>query len=165
MGEPTMEKAVQRSRVAAYVVCVDQADRMLLARGRLGDGSPEWTVPGGGLDHGEPPQHAAVREAEEETGYLVELDALLGVDSRHRLNPPFLSGPPTDFHSLRIVYSARVVGGELRPETDGTTDLAAWIPLDQITDLPRADLVDVALALHRDRPALGLVDLGPAEHA
>ncbi|MFI5531336.1 NUDIX hydrolase [Kitasatospora sp. NPDC051853] len=154
-----MTELVKRSRTAAYVVCIDQDGRMLLARGVLGDGTHEWTVPGGGLDHGEPPQLAAVREAEEETGYLVELDALLGVDSRHLIDPPFLSGPARDFHSLRIVYAARVVGGELRPETDGSTDLAAWVPLDEIPGLRRADLVDVALALHRDRPALGLAEL------
>ncbi|MFJ8044976.1 NUDIX hydrolase [Kitasatospora sp. NPDC096147] len=158
-----MTETVKRSRVAAYVVCVDGEDRMLLARGVLGDGSHEWTVPGGGLDHGEPPQLAAVREAEEETGHLVELDALLGVDSRHLIDPPFLRGPARDFHSLRIVYAARVVGGELRPEADGSTDLAAWIPIGDIPGLRRADLVDVALALYRERPALGLVELPTAD--
>ncbi|NGO12102.1 NUDIX hydrolase [Streptomyces sp. HC44] len=143
-------------RVAAYAVCVRDG-RMLLARWVAGDGSKRWTLPGGGMDHGEDPYDTVIREVEEETGYEVELVALLGVDSIRREYPRRL-GTTADFHGLRIVYEARVAGGELRHETGGSTDMAAWHPLDEVPDLKRVGLVDVGLALWRERPAAGRVD-------
>ena len=59
---------------------------MLLARW-TGPRGPEWTLPGGGLDFGEDPADAAVREVREETGYAVRLDDLLFVDSFRRVLP------------------------------------------------------------------------------
>ena len=53
---------------------------------------------------------------------------------------------PIDHHSIRIIYAATVTGGELRYEVGGSTDMAAWIPLARVPDLPRVDLVDTGLA-------------------
>ncbi|GHE97468.1 hypothetical protein GCM10018785_72450 [Streptomyces longispororuber] len=139
--------------MAAYAVCVRDGS-VLLARWVAGDGSKRWTLPGGGMDHGEDPYDTVVREAEEETGYAVEPVALLGVDSLRRRYPRRL-GAVADFHGLRIVYEGRVVGGDLRHETSGSTDLAAWHALDSVPALDRVSLVDVGLALWRGRPADG----------
>jgi 8-oxo-dGTP diphosphatase len=49
--------------------------------------------------------------------------------------------------SVRLVYRARVVGGELRHEVGGTTDEARWIPLAEVPSLRRVSLVDAALAM------------------
>ncbi|MFF1449501.1 NUDIX hydrolase [Streptomyces sp. NPDC058274] len=140
-------------RVAAYAVCVRDG-RMLLARWVAGDGTRRWTLPGGGMDHGEDPYDTVVREAEEETGYTVEPVALLGVDSIKRVYARRLGGT-ADFHGLRIVYEARITGGELRYETNGSTDMAAWHALEEVPGLDRVGLVDVGLALWRGRPATG----------
>lgn len=149
--------AIRRVRPAAYAVCV-QDDRILLARWVGADGERLWTMPGGGLDHGEDPYDAAIREVREETGYEVELVRLLGVDSENFLIPADSVSPqPRDFHGLRIVYEGRITGGELRDETDGSTDLAAWIPLAEVEELERVSLVDIAIALHRERPPLGRI--------
>ncbi|TLS42438.1 NUDIX hydrolase [Streptomyces montanus] len=148
-------------RVAAYAVCVRDG-HMLLARWVDGDGSKRWTLPGGGMDHGEDPYDTVIREAEEETGYAVEPVELLGVDSVRRRYPRRL-GTTADFQGLRIVYEARVTGGELRHETNGSTDMAAWHPLDEVSGLERVELVDVGLALWRERPAAGRVAIPPAE--
>ncbi|WP_030687872.1 NUDIX hydrolase [Streptomyces sp. NRRL B-1347] len=140
-------------RVAAYAVCV-QDGSVLLARWVAGDGSKRWTLPGGGMDHGEDPYDTVIREVDEETGYAVEPVALLGVDSLRRRYPRRL-GAVADFHGLRIVYEGRVVGGSLRHETSGSTDLAAWHALDSVPGLDRVSLVDVGLGLWRDRPTSG----------
>jgi 8-oxo-dGTP diphosphatase len=126
-------------RVGAYAV-VERDGALLLARWV---GSQRWTLPGGGLDHGEDPRLGAVREVEEETGYQVELRQLLTVESFRQL----VERPdgPVDHQTICIVYSAEVVGGELRHEVGGSTDAAAWVPLADVPGLARGGLVDIAL--------------------
>ncbi len=129
----------RRQRVAAYVV-VGRADDVLLARW-TGPRGPEWTLPGGGLDFGEDPADAAVREVREETGYTVRLDRLLFVNSFRRDLPD----TPIDFHAIQIVYAGTVIGGDLCHEVDGSTDMAAWHPLAEVRELTRVPLVDLGL--------------------
>ncbi|MFG2866968.1 NUDIX hydrolase [Streptomyces sp. NPDC048338] len=143
----------QELRVAAYAVCV-RDDEMLLARWVDREGARRWTLPGGGMDHGEEPVRTVVREVEEETGYLAEPTALLGIDSIRRSRLRRLAGPG-DFQGLRIVYEVRITGGALRPETGGSTDLAAWHPLASVPTLDRVELVDIGLQLWRERPPVG----------
>ena len=130
-------------RVAAYAVIVD-ARGMLLAHWHDGPRAA-WTLPGGGLQAGEDPADAVVREVREETGFDVVVDELLGIHSRvipaRQRIAPGAAGP---LHTLRIVYRARVVDGELRDEVGGTTDRAAWFALDAVEDLHRVQLVDLA---------------------
>ncbi|MET9870183.1 NUDIX hydrolase [Streptomyces sp. NPDC006386] len=140
----------QRLRVAAYAVCVRDG-QILLARSPAPDGTPEWVVPGGGMEHGEDPYDTVRREVEEETGYRIEVTGLLGVDSSHRV---FRNGfgPAVDHHAVRLVYEGRVIGGELRYEVNGSTDLAAWQDLDAVPALARISMVDIALRMWRERP-------------
>ncbi len=130
-------------RVAAYAVIVD-ARGMLLAHWHDGPRAA-WTLPGGGLEAGEDPADAVVREVREETGFNVVVDELLGIHSRvipaRQRIAPGAAGP---LHTLRIVYRARVVDGELRDEVGGSTDRAAWFALDAVDDLHRVQLVDLA---------------------
>lgn len=130
------------TRVAAYAVCVDK-DAVLLTR--LTSDGVRWTLPGGGVEFGEHPVDAAVREVAEETGLDVALEGVLGVDSL--LLPQFapVGYEAGDWHTVRIVWRARVVGGTLRDEVDGSTDRAAWVPLSAVDALPTVELVDVAL--------------------
>ncbi|OII67854.1 NUDIX hydrolase [Streptomyces sp. CC77] len=144
----------QRLRVAAYAVCV-RGDAVLLARSPTADGGREWVLPGGGMEHGEDPVDTVVREVAEETGYTTEVTALLGVDSLHLPGRPGRLGTRVDHQSLRLLYEGRVVGGALRPEVNGSTDLAAWHPLAVVPALRRVPLVDTALRLWRERPATG----------
>lgn len=128
-------------RVSAYALCL--RDRSVLLT-RIAADSTRWTLPGGGLDFGEDPEDAARREVEEETGLLVELRGLLGVQSVH-LPRVVHEGRPMEAHGVRVVYRGAVVGGELRDEVGGSTDRAAWLPLAEVAALPTVDLVDVAL--------------------
>lgn len=130
-------------RVAAYAVITDDRDRILLSRW-IGGAVPRWTMPGGGMDPGEPPEAACVREVREETGYEVVVGDVLGVDSTIIDAARRLTGD-RDMQALRIVYRATVVGGTLMHEIDGSTDMAAWIPRADVGTLERLSLVDVAM--------------------
>ena len=134
-------------RVAAYAVITDDDGRVLLAHWHEGRRS-SWTLPGGGLEPGEDPEVAARREVREETGFDVELDGLLGIDSRViPVRQRVQSGHDRPLHALRIVYRAHITGGELRNEVGGSTDRAEWFPVDAVGELPHVKLVDVALRM------------------
>ncbi|WP_438354792.1 NUDIX hydrolase [Microbacterium sp. CJ88] len=134
-------------RVAAYAVITDADDRILLAHWNEGRRAA-WTMPGGGLESGEDPEHAVRREVREETGYRVSLDGLLGIHSRvipaSRRITPESTGP---LQALRIVYRAHITGGKLRNERNGSTDRAQWFALADVKALQRVKLVDIALRM------------------
>ena len=91
-------------------------------------------MPGGGIEFGEQPADAMVREVEEETGLLVLPKVI--VDA-HSLQRQF---DGRNMHSIRIVYQAEVVGGELRFEQDGTTDRCEWFTKEDARALPLVEL-------------------------
>ncbi|MFI5713743.1 NUDIX domain-containing protein [Kribbella sp. NPDC051620] len=65
---------------------------------RVRDGMTYYTLPGGGVEDGETPQEAAVRESHEELGLIVRVDGLLAV---------------VNFRgSTQYYYRAEVLGGE-----------------------------------------------------
>jgi 8-oxo-dGTP diphosphatase len=143
----------QLQRVAAYALAV-RDDRVLLTRNSARGPHPgQWTLPGGGIDHGEQPLDALVREVREETGLDCTPGEVLDVGSTH-FEGTAPSGRREDFHSLQIVYSATVSDGVPEVvEVDGTTDAAAWVALADLgsPEVPVRDVVRSALAVRRRR--------------
>lgn len=133
-------------RVAAYAVITDEDDRILLAHWNEGRHSA-WTLPGGGLDPGEDPEHAVRREIREETGYRAAVGQLLGIHSRVIPAGQRIADSDEALHTLRIVYRARVTGGTLRDEVDGSTDEARWFRPEELADLRRVKLVEIGLRM------------------
>jgi len=143
------DAARRMTRVAAYALCVD-GDRILLSRiaqGATASSDGMWTLPGGGVDFGEHPRDAAVRELAEESGLAGEVVELADVDSwRGRfVNPE--DGVDTDFHGIRIIYRVRVVGGELRDEIGGSSDTCVWVRQSELASLPLVELAEVGIGL------------------
>ena len=61
-----------------------------------------------------------VREFREETGLVVRPGALVAIDTL----TDEVNG--NRYHSIRIIYQAHYVEGELKFEHEGTTDLCEW---------------------------------------
>jgi 8-oxo-dGTP diphosphatase len=136
--EPSDEQPVPALRVAAYaVVAVD--GRVLLTQMSQRTPIPgQWALPGGGLDHGEAPIDAVVREVHEETGHVLRDVRLADVGS-HRFTARSPAGRLEDFQSVQIVYTAGVehVVEPVVLDVGGSTARAAWVALD---DLPQLDI-------------------------
>lgn len=60
-------------RIGGRALLIDPAGRVLLIHERFEDGT-HWLTPGGGLEPGELPWQAAIREVFEETGIVISLD-------------------------------------------------------------------------------------------
>ncbi len=146
-----MEFTDYDTRLAAYAIIVDDStgsERVLLALWNEAD-EPKWTLPGGGVELHESAEEGAVREVREESGYDVELTGLLGVHSYVVPAERRISRPRRPMRAVRVIFAARVVGGELTREVDGTTDEARWFGWDEIASLPQVGLVEIGLDLWR----------------
>ena len=141
-------------RVAAYAL-LRRDDRVLLTRlsGRAAHPGA-WTLPGGGLDHGEAPVAALAREVAEECGVACEVGDLLGVHDAH-FSGTAPSGRWEDYHGVHLVFAATVPDdAEARVvEVGGTTDAVAWVPVRDVESgaVPVLDVVTYALRLEPSR--------------
>jgi 8-oxo-dGTP diphosphatase len=92
---------------------------VLLVKLNYGPRSGRWALPGGLVEQDEMPEEAAVRETEEETGFVVEIEGLLAVTRR--------SPAPV----IVVTYRARIVGGDLRIAPEELSD-AAFFPAEEL---------------------------------
>ena len=114
----------------------DASGRVLLARHVEGN---RWLLPGGGVEPGETPADAAVREAWEETGLIIRLTGLVGVFGGPDYVVQYRNGDRASYVSA--VFAAAINGGKARPDrtelrelrfvSEGEASalpLAAWVP-------------------------------------
>lgn len=134
--------AIQRVRLAAYAWCERDGAVLVTRVANEGPGGGLWTLPGGGLDFGENPADGATREVLEETGYTVELGALVGVRSAVLEPTETISGHRVQ--AVGILFRGAITGGELATEFEGSTDAAAWVPVAELDALPSVDLLSWA---------------------
>jgi ADP-ribose pyrophosphatase YjhB (NUDIX family) len=98
----------------------------------------KWSIPGGVLEVGELVREAAVREAREETGLVVEPGELLGVYDRVLRNQERL----VQYHYVLIDFLCRRVAGDLTAASDAAE--VRWFTRDELPALKLAeDTLDV----------------------
>jgi 8-oxo-dGTP diphosphatase len=131
----------QHTSVRSYGILIDHERVALVRSSNPRHVPPLWWLPGGGIDFGEAPEDTLIREFLEETGLEVDNPTLMGVtsDVRRRDNGDKI-------HTVRIIFTVDLVGGELHHEVHGTTDHAAWFDLSDLETMNIADYARAAIA-------------------
>ena len=91
-----------------------QNDRVVLVKRAHPPIQGQWSIPGGVLEVGELVREAAIREAREETGLIVQPADLLGVYDRILRNEE----QRVQYHYVLVDFLCRPVGGELHAASD-----------------------------------------------
>lgn len=99
---------------------ITDAGRVLMIRRREREGKLLWAFPGGGIEAGETPEQAAVRETAEEVD--LEVKALRPLGERVH--------PQTGRHMSYV--ACEVVGGQARVADEEELAEVAWIRLEDI---------------------------------
>jgi 8-oxo-dGTP diphosphatase len=115
--------AMSRPEAPIALAVVVESGRVLLARRAVSEGSLVWVFPGGKVGPGESVEGAAVREALEETGVVVEAAWVLG----KRVHPDT---------GWRVVYVAcRLVAGAATPKSAREVSEVVWASRTELGEL------------------------------
>ena len=151
---PSWPAHPKRQRVAAYAVIVRDGAILLSRLSPLVTREQLWTLPGGGLDHGEDPRDAVVREIHEETGLHADVSDTARVYSAHM--PQAWRGRPAGQRPrgadrLRGLGGARLAGaaGASRSTARRSRRPGSRWPTSSPASVPVTPLVLEALADHR----------------
>ena len=123
--------------VGVGAVIIENA-RVLLVKRAHPPLEAQWSIPGGVLEVGEMVREAAIREAREETGLIVDPGDLLGVYDRVLRN----AEQRVQYHYVLIDFLCRPAGGELQAADDATE--VRWYTCEELPVLRLAeDTLDV----------------------
>lgn len=130
---------------AVAALPIDESGRVLLVRQT---DTGRWATIGGTVEVDESPAEAAVREAAEEAGIVVELVRLLTAVGGPDYRAVYPNGDQVAY--VGIVYQARVVSGQPMPDGDETFEVD-WFHQEELVGLDVNDLnrhlLDVALPI------------------
>lgn len=123
-------------------VVLNDAEQVLLVR-RADTG--RWALVAGILEPGEQPAVALVREIQEETAVVVEVERLVSMESL----PPdaYPNGDQVQF--LDLCFRCRPLRGEPRVNDDESLEVA-WFPLSALPELSAREHQAIANALSPD---------------
>lgn len=124
---------------AVSIVTRDELGRVLLVRH---ENDNSWVTPGGAIEPAESPADAAVREMWEETGLAVELVRILGVYGGPEFIVHYRNGDRTSY--LMVVFEARTIGGEARPDGIETLEVR-YFTHDDVQAISRPPWLDAVL--------------------
>lgn len=105
--------------VAACIFSEDRQEVLLIKRRDV----PIWVLPGGGIDPGESPQAAIVREIKEETGFGVKIEKQIG---------EYL--PNNRLTRQTYLFDCKVVSGQAKSSSE--TKEVKFFPLERLPPMP-----------------------------
>ena len=108
---------------------IPDGDGQILLQKRTDNG--RWGLPGGGIEPGEEPADAVVREVYEETGLRVIPITLVGVYGGKNQIITYANGDQTAYVS--ITFECRIIGGEINPDPDETLEVR-WFNSQQLPE-------------------------------
>ncbi len=120
---PACGRVAYQNPVPAAAVAVLDGRRVLLGRRAIDPHRGAWGLPAGYQEVDESIETAAVREAREETGLIVQLTGLFDV---------LTTTDDPRKPSLLVVFTGRAVDGDLEPGSDCAE--VAWHDLDHLPD-------------------------------
>lgn len=125
----------QYTRLGVYALAMYR-DNVILIRKSRGPYTGRWDLPGGGVEFGESPLDALVREVQEETGLSFADPVLLDVASL-RVSYVAADGVEEDLHQIGILYRVTVESVDgLRMDADGQDSLGSrLVPLGEAAEL------------------------------
>jgi 8-oxo-dGTP pyrophosphatase MutT (NUDIX family) len=143
----------RHQRVAAYAVVTSARGVLMTQFSGRTNAEGRWGLPGGGVESGEAPELAVVREAWEESGQVIEVSDLALIRTSHWIGRA-PTGRLEDFHAVRVVYHASCPepSEPVVQDVGGTTASAAWVPW---SDLDRLDVTSSWRSLLGDMARLG----------
>ncbi|GAB3659024.1 NUDIX hydrolase [Glycomyces tarimensis] len=158
-----MDETPQINRRGARGIVMDQDDHVLFVGRSAVPGRPaKWFLPGGGIDPGETPAEAVLRELYEETGLRVRAEALIGPVALQRFHTVNDHGPFTQENHLFLVradrFEPRVSGGDAYEQ-----DLEfRWVPVAEFLTTDGFDRIEPLLGLVK-RLLSGDIPLEPVQ--
>jgi 8-oxo-dGTP diphosphatase len=118
--------------VGVGAIIIERGHVLLVKRGHA-PLAGEWSIPGGVLEVGETLRQAAIREAHEETGLIVEPGVLLGVYDRLLRD----DNQRTLYHYVLIDFLCRRQDGEVHAA--GDAEEVRWFTPAEVTALRLPD--------------------------
>jgi 8-oxo-dGTP diphosphatase len=121
--------------VGAIIIEPDRAEnsRVVLVKRGHPPIQGQWSIPGGVLEVGELVREAAVREAREETGLIVEPGELLGIFDRVLRH----ADGRVQYHYVLVDFLCHPVGGELCAASDAAE--VRWFTREELPSLNLAE--------------------------
>ncbi len=110
--------------VGTGAVILNDEGQVLLVLRKKDPEIHKWSIPGGKVDPFETLAHTIVREVEEETGLVVEVERLLCTDESIQ--------PEQDRHLLSLIYKVRYTGGEPQNREPQKHAEIRWFSLNEL---------------------------------
>lgn len=127
-----------KTRVSAYGLAINSEQILLTQLADFCYRPRHWTLPGGGMKHGELPEETLVREFHEETSLEARDLDLFHVHS-------FSESERGPFMGVQIVYRVAAAGQPRVLEVGGSTADVAWFSFADLPKLDRVPGLDVIL--------------------